>query len=147
MTAHGEALRDPDHQLRIRAIDTLAAIPHVEAVRALISLLGDSTAADDGFVRDRIAAALRTRGEAKLVDMISYVFAGRMTALKRYEGEHLPQVIEALVEALEGYFTGTNAARALAEVHAVEALPRLRKVLRRVGTRDPIGQAVADAIE
>jgi HEAT repeat protein len=147
MTAHGEALRDPDHQLRIRAIDTLAAIPHVEAVRALIPLLGDSTAADDGFVRDRIAAALRTRGEAKLVDMISYVFAGRMTALKRYEGEHLPQVIEALVEALEGYFTGTNAARALAEVHAVEALPRLRKVLRRVGTRDPIGQAVADAIE
>ncbi|MCH2471628.1 MAG: hypothetical protein MK486_16680 [Gemmatimonadetes bacterium] len=79
--------------------------------------------------------------------MISDVFAGRMTALKRYEGEHLPQVIEALVEALEGYFTGTNAARALAEVHAVEALPRLRKVLRRVGTRDPIGQAVADAIE
>ena len=147
MTAHGEALRDPDHQLRIRAIDTLAAIPHVEAVRALIPLLGDSTAADDGFVRDRIAAALRTRGEAKLVDMISYVFAGRMTALKRYEGEHLPQVIEALVEALEGYFTGTNAARALAEVHAVEALPRLRKELRRVGTRDPIGQAVADAIE
>lgn len=147
MTAHGEALRDPDHQLRIRAIDTLAAIPHVEAVRALIPLLGDSTAADDGFVRDRIAAALRTRGEAKLVDMISDVFAGRMTALKRYEGEHLPQVIEALVEALEGYFTGTNAARALAEVHAVEALPRLRKVLRRVGTRDPIGQAVADAIE
>ena len=147
MTAHGEALRDPDHQLRIRAIDTLAAIPHVEAVRALIPLLGDSTAADDGFVRDRIAAALRTRGEAKLVDMISYVFAGRMTALKRYEGEHLPQVIEALVEALEGYFTGTNAARALAEVHAVEALPRLRKVLRRVGTRDPIGQAGADAIE
>ena len=65
MTAHGEALRDPDHQLRIRAIDTLAAIPHVEAVRALIPLLGDSTAADDGFVRDRIAAALRTRGEAK----------------------------------------------------------------------------------
>ena len=147
MTAHGEALRDPDHQLRIRAIDTLAAIPHVEAVRALIPLLGDSTAADDGFVRDRIAAALRTRGEAKLVDMISDVFAGRMTALKRYEGEHLPQVIEALVEALEGYFTGTNAAPALAEVHAVEALPRLRKVLRRVGTRDPIGQAVADAIE
>ena len=147
MTAHGEALRDPDHQLRIRAIDTLAAIPHVEAVRALIPLLGDSTAADDGFVRDRIAAALRTRGEAKLVDMISYVFAGRMTALKRYEGEHLPQVIEALVEALEGYFTGTNAARALAEVHAEEPLPRLRKVLRRVGTRDPIGQAVADAIE
>ena len=68
--------------------------------------------------------------------MISDVFAGRMTALKRYEGEHLPQVIEALVEALEGYFTGTNAARALAEVHAVEALPRLRKVLRRAEGSD-----------
>ena len=158
VTALASALRDGDRQLRIRAIDALAAIPHVEAVQALIPLLGDSSSTDAGFstsaealrtstVRDRVAEALRNRGEAELVEMVVAVFAGDLTTLTSYEGEHRAQVVEALVAALEGYFSGPHAARALAEMHAVETLPRLRNALRRVGTRDPIGQAIAEAIE
>lgn len=141
------ALRDEDQLLRMRAVGALAAIPHSDAVRALIPMLGDSSSADVGYVRDKFAAALRERGEAELVKMVFAVFAGDLTALTRYEGEYRAEVIDALAEALGGYFSGINAARALAEVHAVEALPRLRAALGKVGTRDPIGQAIAQAIK
>ncbi|HIF22628.1 MAG TPA: HEAT repeat domain-containing protein [Gemmatimonadetes bacterium] len=45
------ALRDEDQLLRMRAVGALGAIPHSDAVRALIPVLGDSSSADVGYVR------------------------------------------------------------------------------------------------
>jgi hypothetical protein len=52
----------------------------------------------------------------------------------------------ALTEALGGFSSG-HSARALAGMHAVEALPRLREVLRRFGKRGADGQGIMEAIE
>ena len=66
---------------------------------------------------------MRTLGEGELVDIVVGAFGGDFNRLKAYGGEYRAQVIDALGDALEGP-SGTHAANALAEIHAVEALPR-----------------------
>lgn len=60
-----------------------------------------------------------------------------------------PAAVPELAIALrdEDQLLRMRAVGALAEVHAVEALPRLCEALGKVGTRDPIGQAIAQAIK
>ena len=70
---------------------------------------------------------------------------GDFGSLKASGVEYREEIIAALGEALVGP-SGTHAANALAEIHAVEALPRLREVLRSVGEQGPRGQAVSRAI-
>ena len=144
--ALASVLRDEDAVLRARAIASLAEIGHPDAIGPLIPLLGDTQVADGQPVQGRVAAALRQLGEGELVDTVLSALNGDFGPLKTDDGGYRAPIIEALAGALEGP-SGTQAANALAEIHAVEALPRLREVLRSIGSQEARGQAVSAAIK
>ncbi len=139
-------LRDVDPEVRAKAIAALASIAHHKAVRPLIPLLGDTLEVDGQRIRDRAADALRNMSEHLVVDAVLEAFEGRYELLQAYDGDHGGSIMLALTEALGGFSSG-HAARALAGMHAVEALPRLRETLRRLGKRSADGQAIMEAIE
>ena len=60
-------------------------------------------------------------------------------------GAYRTQVIDAFVSALLGP-SGMHAARALEELHAMEALPSMRESLRRTGTKGQVGAAIEASI-
>ena len=139
-------LKDKDIVLVARAIDALAQIGDAKAIGPLVSRLGDTKATDDGrSIRGHAAEALRQLGEGALVDAVISALDGDLARLKAYDGEYRAEIIEALCNSIR-WRAATHPANALAEIHAVEALPRLRKVLTNYGGRNPTGQAVADAI-
>ncbi len=143
--ALADALWDEDPALRLPAVEALAAIRHPDAVAPLIPLLGDARKAAGLRFRDGVAEALRQLGEGELVVTVGAALGGDSGHLKAYNGGHRAEIIAALGHALQGS-SGAHAANALAEIHAVEALPRLREVQRGLGTRDATGQAVSAAI-
>ncbi|MYC87234.1 MAG: HEAT repeat domain-containing protein, partial [Gemmatimonadales bacterium] len=143
--ALADVLWDEDPALRLPAVEALAAIRHPDAVGPLIPLLGDARKAAGLRFRDGVAEALRQLGEGELVVTVGAALGGDFGPLKAYDGGYRPEIIAALGHALEGS-SGAHAANALAEIHAVEALPRLREVQRSSGTRDALGQAISDAI-
>ncbi|MDE2943321.1 MAG: HEAT repeat domain-containing protein [Gemmatimonadota bacterium] len=143
--ALAEALWDEDAVLRLRAVEALAEIRHPDAIGPLVPLLGDARKAAGLRFRDGVAEALRQLGEGELVVTVGAALGGDFGHLKTYDGGYRVEIIAALGHALEGS-SGAHAANALAEIHAVEALPRLREVQRSLGTRDATGQAVAAAI-
>jgi len=143
--ALSSVLRDDDDLLRARAIEALAAIGHTDAIGPLIPLLGDTRDADGEPVQERVAAALRQLGAGDRVDVALAALRGDLGPLKADDGAYRAQMVAALEGALEGP-SGTHAANALAGIHAVEALPRLREVLRRTGSQEAAGPAVAAAI-
>ena len=143
--ALASVLWDEDALLRARAIEALAEIRHQGAIRPLIRLLGDTRQADGRRIQGRVADALRQLGEGELSDTVLAALGGDFGRLKAYGGGHRAAIIAALAGALEGP-SATHAANALAGIHAVEALPRLREVLRSVGEQGPRGQAVSRAI-
>ena len=108
--------------------------------------MGDTHQADGHTIRDRVAGALRRLGEGQVVDAVLEAFAGRYELLKEYDGDHQDSVVIALSDALDG-LSCVHSAGALAEIHAVEALPRLREMLRRTGKRNPTSEAIAEAIQ
>ncbi len=61
-------------------------------------------------------------------------------------GVYRAQVIDAFVSALYGP-AGGHAAKALEELHAMEALPEMREVLRRTGTKSQKGKAIEASIQ
>ena len=138
-------LEDKDTVLVARAIEALTEIGYQDAIGPLVRRLGDTRAADGKPVRQRVAEALRVMGHALLADAVLAVFGGDFRRLQSYEGPCRAEIIEALLNAVT-WREGTYAARALAEFHAVEALPRLRGILRRIGKHNPTGEAVAAAI-
>lgn len=139
-------LKDKDIVLVARAIDALAQVGDAKAIGPLVSRLGDIKATDDGrSIRGHAAEALRQLGEGALVDAVISALDGDLARLKAYDGEYRAEIIEALCNSIR-WRTATHPANALAEIHAVEALPRLRKILTNYGGRNPTGQAVADAI-
>ena len=143
-----DVLWSRDGELRARAIDALVEIRHGDAAAPLIGLLGDSRAAGGRRVQDRAADALRQFDETELVDTVLAALSGDVGRLKAWRGEsgeYRAQIIEALGHALER-FSGPHAANALAAIHAVEALPRLREVLRSARAGGAKGQAIANAV-
>lgn len=138
-------LRDDDKVLGIRAIKALGEIGDPKAVRPLITLLGDNRRVEGRRICDRAADALRQLGEEELVDTVAAALGGEFGPLKALGDEYRREIIEALGSALEGPW-GIGAANALAAIHAVEALPGLREVLRRIGGRLTLGEAVSGAI-
>lgn len=139
-------LWDEDPLLRTRAVESLTGIRHPDSIAPLIPLLADTRAADGLSMRARVADALRQRGEGELVDAVLEAFAGDFGSLKARGDGYRTEIVAALAGALEGP-SGANAADALAGIHAVEALPRLREVLRRIGAGGPAGEAVAGAVK
>ncbi|MCY3704389.1 MAG: hypothetical protein OXH08_02660, partial [Gammaproteobacteria bacterium] len=111
----------------------------------LSPLLGDTRDADGEPVQQRVAGALRQLGAGDRVDVVLAALRGDLGPLKADDGAYKAQMVAALGGALEGP-SGTHAANALAGIHAVEALPRLREVLRRTGSQEAAGPAVAAAI-
>ena len=144
--ALASVLGDPDGSLRARAIEALAQIRHADAIGPLIPLLGDTREAGGRQIRGRAAEALRGLGGGELAGTVLTALGGEMARLKEYRGDYRTQIIAALAGALDGP-SSTHAAKALAEIHAVEALPRLREVLRSFGAGGPAGQAVTEAIK
>ena len=144
--ALASVLWDEDALLRARAIDALTEIGHRDGIGPLIRLLGDIREAGGRRIRDRVAEALRQLGEGELADTVLAALGGDSGRLKALGSEYREEIIAALGEALVGP-SGTHAANALAEIHAVEALPRLREVLRRVGEQGPRGQAISAAVK
>lgn len=138
-------LRDEDQTLTVRAIEALAQIGHRGAIGPLVPLLGSSAWTDGRPARERAAEALRQLGEDELVDTLRKAFAGDFGSLKARGDEHRAEIIAALAAAL-GATVGEHAANALAEINAVEALPRLRKAGRSIAASDPRGEAVSRAI-
>ncbi len=138
-------LGDRDTVLVARAIEALTGIGYQDAVGPLVRRLGDTRAADGRSIRERVAEALRLMGHARLADMMLAAFGGDFRRFQSYDGPYRSEIIDALVSAVN-WREGTHAAGALAEFHAVEALPRLRRVLRRIGEHNPTGQAVSAAI-
>ena len=143
--ALASVLRDPDALLRARAIDALAEIQHQDAIRPLIPLLGDTREAGGRRIQGRAAEALKRLGEEEVVDTVLAALGGDVVPLKSHGSRYREEIIAALAGALGGP-SGTHAANALAEIHAVEALPRLREALRSFGSQDPAGQAVSAAV-
>ncbi len=143
--ALADVLWDEDGVLRAQAIQALAAVQHPDAIAPLIGLLGDGSEAAGRRVRDRVADALRQRGEGPLVDTVLAALGGDFTSLKARGGEYRAEIIEALGHALEG-LSGEHAANALAEIKAVEALPRLRQVLRSARADSRGAQAISSAV-
>ena len=139
-------LRDDDALLRVQAVEALAAIGHPNAIGPLIPLLGDMRQADGKPVQARAAAALRQLDAGEVVDTVLAALRGDFGPLKAYGDGYRGRIIEAFGRALEGP-SGTHAANALAGIHAVEALPRLREVLRSIGSQEAAGPAVASAIK
>ncbi len=143
--ALASVLWDEDTVLGSRAVEALAGIRHPAAIGPLIPLLGDARRTAGLRFRDGVADALRQLGKGELVDAVSAALGGDSGRLKAYDRGYRGEIIGALGRALEGS-SGAHAAHALAEIHAVEALPRLREVQRSVGTRNATGQAVSAAI-
>ena len=139
-------LKDQDTTLVARAVEALARIGDWRAISHLVRRLGDTKAADDGRpIRDHVADALRQLGEGALVDAVLVSLNGDYARLKAYDGEYRAEIIEALCNSIRRR-SAAHPANALAEIHAVEALPRLRKVLTNLGGRNPAGRAVAEVI-
>ena len=139
-------LWDKDVVLRARAIESLAQIGHASAIRPLIRLLGDNREADGQPIRALATAALRSLGEGELVDSVLVALDGEVARLKAYRGGYRREIGVALCYALEGA-SGTQAANALAEINAVEALPRLRKAQRMAFAKGATREAIAAAIK
>ena len=138
-------LKDRDIVLIARAIEALAQIGDPSAIGPLVRRLGDTKLADGRPICDRVADALRQLGEDVLVDAFLGASGGNFARLKAYDGEYREEIIEALCNSIR-WRSAEHPANALAEIHAVEALPRLRAILTNFGGRNPTGQAVADAI-
>jgi hypothetical protein len=127
---------------RRHAAEALGHLGDAKAVPVLASVLSDV----DPEVRAKAIAALRNMGEHAVVDAVLEAFEGRYALLEAYDGDHGDSIVLALTEALGGFSSG-HSARALAGMHAVEALPRLREVLRRFGKSGADGQGIMEAIE
>lgn len=139
-------LGEKDGILVVRAIDALAEIGHEDAIGPLVRRLGDTRNAADGrSLRDHLARALRKLGGGELVDIVLAALGGDFVRLTAYDGPYRPEIIGALGDAIT-WRAGTHPANALAEFRALEALPRLREVLRNLGERNPTGRAVSAAI-
>lgn len=138
-------LTDKDNLLVARAIEALARIGDARAVGPLVRRLGDTKAAEGRPIRDHVADALRELGEGALVDAVLAALDGDFARLKAYDGAYRAEIIDALANSIR-WRSATHPANALAEIHAVEALPRLRAILTNYGRRNPTGQTVADVI-
>lgn len=143
--ALASVLWDEDSWLRAPAIDALAEIGHPDAIGPLVPLLADTREADGRSIRDRAAEALGRLGEGELAETVLEALGGDFGPLRARGRRYRAEIADALSRALDGP-GGEHAANAVAEINAVEALPRLRKVLRKLGRQDPTGQAVAAAI-
>ncbi len=143
--ALASVLWDDDVLLRAVAIEALAEIGHGDAVAPLIPLLGDARKADGQRIRERVAEALRQLGEGELVEAVLAALGGDPVRLKARGGEYRAEIIAALAGAIEGE-AGRHAANVLAEVHAVEALPRLREILRSYRVPEVTERAVTRTI-
>ncbi len=141
--ALASVLRSEDRVLRAHAINALVSIAHPDATGPLIRLLGDTRPA---VGKRRVRDALRSLGEGELVDDVLAALAGDTSRIKEAVGAYREQVIDAFVNALAGA-SGTHAAKALEELHAMEALPRMREVLRQTGTRNRTGRAIEASIQ
>jgi len=138
-------LRDEHEKLTVRAIEALAQIGNRDAIGPLVPLLGSPDWTDGRPARERAAEALRQLGESELVETLRMAFAGDFARLKASGDEYRAEIIAALAAAL-GATVGAHAANALAEINAVEALPRLRETARSVAASDPGAEAVSRAI-
>ena len=138
-------LRDEDALLRALAVEALAEIGDASAISPLIPLLGDTRDTDGRRIQQGVAEALGRLGEGELADTVLAALAGDFARLKARGGEYRAEIIAALAGAVEGT-GGQHAANALAEINAVEALPRLREILRGYRVPEVTEQAVARTI-
>ena len=145
VAALASVLWDADALLRVLAIDALAEIGHGDAIRPLIPLLGDRREAEGRAIQGIVAEALRRLGEGDLTDTVLAALRGDFNALKARGTEYRAEIIAALAGAIEGE-AGQHAANALAEINAVEALPRLRETLRSYRVPEVTERAVAATI-
>ena len=144
--ALASVLASDDAVLRAHAINALASIAHPLAIGPLVRLLGDRSGAAGKRIQDRAADALRSLGEAELVDVVLAALSGDASRLRDTVGGYRAPVIDGFVNALEGA-SAIHAAKALEEIHAMEALPGMRVALRHTGTKSPKGAAIQASIQ
>lgn len=117
-----------DVVLQMKAIWALGEIGDARAVPALIPLLGDQRPVRGLRLSEHAADALRKLGEGELVEAFFQTLKGNQAALENLKGKHYPEAVEGLMRALDSHYTSraANAAWALGELGAVEALSKLR---------------------
>lgn len=131
------ALDDDDPVLRVKALDALKEIGDVRAVPGLIAHLGCAEDIDGFPFRNRIISLLQVFGEEKVVDAFNQALYGSAAGVEQLRQDGRRAVIDGLLCALEARepkswqayarnSTVVHAAEALAELGAVEALPKLR---------------------
>jgi hypothetical protein len=143
-------LGDDDEGIVAAAARALARIADRRAVPALVALLGQRRRkAGDSTLGDVARQALERLGEAELGRAFERALEGDPEPLRAAAGEHREAVVEALVAVVDSVdFTArVEAARALGELGATEALPLLRAKSSAWGMRTRLTEAAAEAVE
>jgi HEAT repeat protein len=127
-------LGDASAPVREKVIWALAEIGDARAVPALIPLLGDAEPVRGSTISALAAEALRKLGEDELTTTFAQTLQGDRAAWENLRGEHRRAVAQALIKALQSHHSSEDvrvqAACALGELGAVEALPTLRLGLK-----------------
>lgn len=143
-------LNDRDVRIRAEAARALGKLGDPRAIPPLISLLGEEREVPEAsgdywhlegcWVNERAVEALRKLGQSDLVDAFLRVLEYRdQAALERLKVHpYQKRVIEAFVRALDSPFVErvVNAAWALGELGASEALPKLRAKVSPISFAD-----------
>lgn len=125
-------VNDPNLSVKEEALLILSDLGNPNAVPLIIPLLGDLKI-ESGFRLSEYAAhTLKKLGAGEIVSAFYQVVnEGDMSAFEQLR-PYRKQVIEALVRSLDSYLSGHigNAARALKNWNAIEALSKLKVKLR-----------------
>lgn len=158
VAALARILKDSDPAVRARAIWALGEIGDARAVPALIPLLGDDTrlaghpvGEEPGlmpfgptWLSEMAAGVLFHLGEGELVEAFRTTMRDGTNGLAALKCVKSREVIEALANMVDSPHPvgAINAARALGELNAIAALPRLRT---KVGAFSSASTSVKEA--
>lgn len=143
-------LDDDDEGLVATAARALARIGDPRATPALVALLGErSRKAGSRTLGDVAGEALKGLGEGDVVRAFERALEGEPESLRGAAGEHRDEVVEALMAVVDSvdFSARVEAARALGELGATEALPLLRGKSSAWGMRTRLTEAAAEAVE
>ena len=143
-----EALQDSDPLIQAKAVYALGELRDESAVPHLVRLLGRRQGQFKRKLADDAFDALEVMGRADIGTAFLQALEGDPSELAVVSKEFRPEVIDALILALEGpgRLPVSNTVQALAKLGAMEALPELRSRAKTVvlsSVREVYQEAIA----